>query len=455
LGGGSIILNSAQKSLDLGDYKKNPCDIYLTEFTSLNKSIEYLLKERSGSESSIKNHKFYVMHFAKYALRTPDELVEMAKDQLEKSIKEFLYQYKNKKTASSILQTIKTFFRKNGRGDLEYPQFYIPSRTEIKTLPISLEHAYKMVRFAPSPQVRFMILLLISSGLRVSTALALRFGVIETNDPYLRDYTILKEIDKKVENIVIIVFPKMKELVKNACKCNIPYFVFMSRDAVLALKDYMTSMAGVIENDDVLFPKIDKKRTYKKVPMSTNAVNKMLKKIARKAEIPHWERITVKSFRALFENLIKDQAKEVGLEKEDREFLMGHVLPKPVENYYCPDKIEKLRKIYRGLRFNPEFDGEIYTDLKHVTDFFNISYEKVLEETKLRYGEKPEKLLLQRTLLEFIQEKKQQKIIGIDEIECHLEKGYRYINSINEDMVIVEIDYATIKLNEFEEDEQL
>jgi integrase len=446
-----------QTELPVGYDKENKQDQYITKYPALNKTIQYHLKEGSGSDSSIKKLKSDVLRLAEFAKCTPDELIKLEKTKLENIIREFLYIYTNKNSANSVLQTLKTFFRENDLNDLKYPHFHLSSRTRIKKMPITLEDAYKMVRFAPSIQAKLLILMLISTGMRISTILSIRFNTVKTNDPYLNKYTLLSEIDAGKNNIVIIIFQKMKELVNNACKCNIPYYVFMSEEASEALKDHkriLKSYYGSIENDDVLFPALDKHRgKCRKTPMTPNAVNKMLKQVAEKAGIPHWKKITAKSFRTLFENHMNEHGNDAGLEWEDREFLMGHVLPKPVENYYCPDKIEVLRKKYARIQFSPNLLGGIYQDLKHVADFFEISYDLVIEEAKLRYDENPEKHLIQRTLLDFLQKKREQKIINETELECHLKKGYRFINMLKDGRVIVEIDRISFKVNHLDNKE--
>lgn len=427
----------------------DPYEKYKTHSPAINKAISYLLFEKSGSKGSIDKLKNDIQKFAHYCNKTPDELITMEKKQLDMQIREFLITIENKDSANSMIPTMKRFFRENGRDDLRYPHFFSPSRKETKNLPITLEDAFKMIRFATSPQVKLMILLLLSSGLRVSTMLALRFGIVESKNPYLKKFTLLQEIEQNKRNPAIIIFPKMKELVENACKGHIPYFTFMSKEAGERLQDHhkwLMHSYGQVKKDDVLFPSKDRKLSqekYRKIPMTTSAVNIMLKEVAKKAGISGAEKISSRSFRKLYQDILKKQGKNAGLSQEDREYLMGHVLPKPVENYYTPDKIEETRQKYARIQFNPHYHSGIYEDLQHVSTFFDISYDHLLEETVKRYGKNPEKHLIKNTLKEFLRNSIRQKIIKQDELEDYLNRGYRFIDKVDLENIIVEIDHIS------------
>ena len=182
--------------------KDNPYDNYKTPYESVNKAIRYLLNNRSGSHASITKLKNTVDQLAKFANKTPDELIQMEKEPLEKLIEDFLSQCKKNTTANSKKQTIKTFFQQNKKKNIEYPNFYAPSRKEIKILEITIEDAYKMAKVAPSSKIRTMIHLLTSTGLRVSTLLALRFNTIETENEMYHKYTILKELERNEKNLI-------------------------------------------------------------------------------------------------------------------------------------------------------------------------------------------------------------------------------------------------------------
>ena len=434
-----------RRTLKITTSEQTPFEQHKSEYESVNKAIKYLFYERSGSDSSIRKLKNVISLLSRYASLNPDELVKLETNQLEKTIKEFLYTHSNKSTANSYLQTIKTFFRENDREDIKYPRFHIPSRSEIKALPISLKDVWKMVEYAPSLKYKCIILMLMSSGLRISTLLSIKIGEVESETLYLQRYTLKNEIDEGQMNPVIIVYPKMKKVIKDACKNKIPYFTFICKGAKAVLEDYFRwrrSRSEEIKDNDLLFPSdhrgfsLDVRR---RKPMTINAVNKMLKDIAKKASVANPDKISAKSFRILFENILDDQYKNASLSENDREFLMGHILPKPVEHYYRPEYVEKLRIKYAKVKFNPKEVWAEFDALKHVAEFCGIDYEFVLTEAKRKH-EKPDKKDVEDILKEIIRRKKEQKIIDVADLQTYLQNGFDLVSVLDNKKTLVKRD---------------
>ncbi|HDS46384.1 MAG TPA: site-specific integrase [Methanomicrobia archaeon] len=72
-----------------------------------------------------------------------------------------------------------------------------------------------------------MLLCLWSSGLRISTLIALNYEDV-------RD-----DLENSEECIRIPVYPEMKERVPDACKGSIPYYAFICAEATQGLKAYL------------------------------------------------------------------------------------------------------------------------------------------------------------------------------------------------------------------------
>ncbi len=442
-GGLDLMEKTPQNPPEKNENDSQYSDPFEDECASLQKVIRYLRKEKNSTDDSISRLLYKIKRLSKFSNLSPDELIGVKKKKLNEIIEKFLYSYENKRTANSYKVGIKTFFKVNDRKDLHFPSFRLPGRSQIQSLPLSLEDAYKMAECAPSAQARFMIYLLISTGLRVSTMLSLRFGVVEIRkNPYLEKYTILREIENGEKNIVVVVFPEMKEKVSSACKGDIPYFTFMSEDASEALRDHMRLLEeknGSIDEGDVLFPQTKKNKIVPNTPMSTNAVNKMLKDVAKKAGIPHWKLISAKAFRTLYKNVVKNQGKAAELEHEEREFLMGHILSKPGENYNCPSDVEQLRRKYSRIQFNPKYHNGAYEDLKHVAKYFHLDYDVVLNEAKMLFGKNLDKQQIEKVLDGFLQ-KRYQFTIRADQLDSYLQIGCRFVAKLDDGRLILEKD---------------
>ncbi|MHA1579928.1 MAG: tyrosine-type recombinase/integrase [Candidatus Freyarchaeota archaeon] len=153
----------------------------------------------------------------------------------------------------------------------------------------------------------------------------------------------------------IPVYPEMKSVDPAACKGNIPYYTFISPEAVEALREYVEerkSRFGEITDEESLFCSDSNQVPREKqrfTPVSKNGLEGMVKRAARQAGIGKWRDVTVHSLRKAFETALRNNRVDL----EDREFLMGHILPGTQDPYYDHTKIEELRKKIHGNQVFP------------------------------------------------------------------------------------------------------
>ena len=188
--------------------------------------------------------------------------------------------------------------------------------------------------------------MLYSTGLRVSTLIALLYG--DLKEELERGYSIVK----------VPVYPEMKNRIPEACKNNVSYFTFASEEAVKALRLYLEDRRrryGIVEPQEPLFCSeynqiSSDRRRYKF--MTARTVQRVVKAAARNAGIKEWEYVTPHSLRKTYESVLRGELIDGGrLDVKTQEFFMGHILPGSQDAYYDRTKIESLRMEYARLNF--------------------------------------------------------------------------------------------------------
>ncbi|KXA89410.1 hypothetical protein AKJ57_05355 [candidate division MSBL1 archaeon SCGC-AAA259A05] len=413
------------------------------KFESVGELLRYLGKEKSGSEASRMGYCQLLDQFCRQSERNPDELVDMSREGLEKLLKEFLDEFSDSPgTANTYANNLKTFFGVNGREGLEFPHYYQPSRGGRVTdeyIP-TLEEARKMVECAGSLKARAVIWLLLSCGLRNSTLTAIKYG--EGNpDPNLKDYMVREELAKGKENLMIAVYPEMKETVPGACKGKIPYYVFSCEEATEALRDYLEERKrkhGEIPDDAPLFPSghtnlPEPERQLK--PISSREVRNIVKKAARRADLERWENVHPHSLRKTFKKVIQDQPPKSKLDKDDQEFFMGHIIPGTREAYYDSTKVGDMREKFSKLSFEPE-PPQDEQFLRRMAKFHGVDYEAVAEEARGRNGGELDTDVATEVLREHIAEREEQKIVEKEELQSYLDDGWKVEQLSGDDALI-------------------
>jgi integrase len=293
---------------------------------------------------------------------TPDELVKLPKRKIEKIVQEHADKYNDGKHSiryvNNIINLLKAFFKVNGfKGakELDIESHYIPSRYRKRPEYIPKKHEiYMMADSACSLRDRAIILTLYSSGLRNSTLRALLYKDVEY------------ELTKGIDNIMIPVYPEMKQIDSNACKNNVPYYTFICDEATQALRLYLHERRGkygVIMPNDPLFAsdynQLQRKERSSKI-MSSRQLQHVVKQAAQRARLPKWQYVTPHCLRKAFETVLHSELVDGGrLDPKIQSLLMGHVLPGSQDAYFDRTDIEQLRAEYAKLNF-----GRVIVDNK-------------------------------------------------------------------------------------------
>jgi site-specific recombinase XerD len=157
-----------------------------------------------------------------------------------------------------------------------------------------------MASSSENPRNRALILALWSSGLRVSTLCALNYG------------DIANDLNEGQTSLLIPVYPEMKTRLADACKGNIPYYTFICREAVEALKTYLRDRS---EKYSQLYPEnplfhaewsLWKRSERSSKRLGRRTVAKILRRAARLAGITQWTCITPHTLRKAFESVLRN-----------------------------------------------------------------------------------------------------------------------------------------------------
>jgi integrase len=281
---------------------------------------------------------------------SPDELVNLKKEEVEEKVQGFCDLAKAPRTANRNMEELKTFFKCNGfrtgnKSNLELERRYVGSRQRSKPEYIPTdEEIHRMTNEAGlNLKWRALILALYTTGMRNSTERAIRYGDVR------------EEFEAGVTPLLVRIYPEMKEVVPEACKNEIPYFVFMPNETVEAVKAYLNereARLGPLKDKQMLFcsdnrqiPK--EKRPY--TPLDMTAPQKFVREAAKVAKIKEWRNVTPRCLRKAFERAVRNS----GLDPKDQEFFMGHILPGSQDTYYDKTKIEEMRRKYARVDFFP------------------------------------------------------------------------------------------------------
>ena len=332
-------------------------------WSSSDPAVDKLLKHLSRKSESTGSQRLYMMTLYRFCVRAgglkPSELVKMDKSLLETKVQEFCDRLrKSRNYANTNFYVLKKFFDVNGiRLNLQRYSASKRWRKQPEYIP-TLAEALKMAVIARSLRDRCIILFLIYCGLRNSTLRALRINEKYPDFPLFEEYTIKKELERGSECMVITVHEVMKKLIPDACKNRIPYFGFVPRKVVEALKDYLRERKlrrGYIADEEPLFI-LERVPISVKDPrrliLSEGGVNQMLKETARRAGLKHWRFVAANSMRKVCNNFLIGQTENRRLTVEENEFLIGHILPGSRDTYFDKSKIEEMRRRYSRLDFD-------------------------------------------------------------------------------------------------------
>ena len=324
---------------------------WTSDYYSVNNLLLYLMR-KSRSEASRRLYLWHLYKFCKFTEMKPNGLIKLRRNRVERLIQNHADSLMNASPRYSNLAiaTLKTFFSSNGfKGPrtLELQTYHAPRRfrKSHEYIPTKVE-IFRMADSSGSLRDRAIILFLFSTGLRNSTLRALTYG------------DIAEELTKGYANIMVPVYPEMKERVPNACKGGIPYYTFTNEDAAQALGLYVKERIekyGRIEYSEPLFcseynhlPKNERKTKI----LTPRELQLIVKSTAKKAGVERWEAVHPHCLRKAFETVLHTQLIDgSNLDTEVQWFLIGHVLPGSQDPYFDSSKPDRLRLQYSKLKF--------------------------------------------------------------------------------------------------------
>jgi integrase len=323
-------------------------DGWKSQFASVDRVLRHYAR-RVRSERTRENFCSTLMLFCKHCKMDPDTLASLSSHEVSKLCQDFTDSLGDRAFSVRYVNVsqafLKTFFKENGftgEKELKVERYHQPTRYRKKPeyVPTS-EEIYRMGYAAGSAKNRAMIFTLYTSGVRNSTLRALLYR--DAKD----------ELNRHSDVVKIPVYPEMKQTDEGACKGNIPYYTFVSQEAIKALKEYLSERKQASEeigDGELLFCSDSNQVSRQKqrlTPVSRNGLERMVKRAARLADVQPWQDVTPKSLRKAFESALRNNR----LDPKDQEFLMGHILPGTQDPYYDSSKVEDLRTKYSKIEF--------------------------------------------------------------------------------------------------------
>ena len=306
---------------------------------------------RRGNSRATKQSYFKCL--ATFVRRTgidPDQLISLSPEKAKEAIQGFSDEYADKNqygTAHLYLNYLRSFLKHNGKKDLELEDVYPWKRSKRSERVPTRDEVYRM---AEASDLRDKALLLcgFQSGLRNATLRAVTYGDVKN------------QIESDAPAISIHVTPQLKERVPEACKENVEQFTFFGKKATEALRLYLQERErryGPIRDEEPLFRSHSNIRdsVARSQPITEDALQRLVKKAARKAGIKEWKDVRFHSLRKTFKAVL--DAGFVGgggqLAEDDKEYLMGHVLPSQKAPYHTAN-VQVLQERYSKLDWGGE-----------------------------------------------------------------------------------------------------
>jgi integrase len=378
--------SKAQEFLRVREWNSN--------YKPVNNLLAHLMR-KSKSEGSKRLYIWHLYKFCKNTGKRPNELVALKRNQAEKLSQAYADSLAkaSPRYSNLAIAVLKAFYLANGfkRGKaLELETYHAPVRFRItpEYVPTKTE-VYTMADSACSMRDRAIILTMFSTGLRNSTLRAIRYK------------DVAEQLKKNQSNVMVPIYPQMKEIEPNACKGGIPYYTFTSDEATQALKLYLKvreDKYGPIDGSEPLFcsgyNQIHQgERRWK--TLTSREIQIVVKSAARRAGIVEWKAVHPHCLRKSYETVLHSQLIDGGnLNVKVQEFFMGHVLPGSQDPYFDRSKIEHMRNQYSRLKFGRSAVENKFKVLKAAVsrafEDTGIDPEQVIEEyVKLKHTNEP------------------------------------------------------------------
>jgi len=348
-----------------------------------------------------------VYHLCILTGKTPEELSSWPRDHIEKQIQRIVDQHlESPNYARTKFYLLKAFFKANGfeyekdlKVQLPKP---IPYSSKKRSPMVRVEDVVKMAESkGTSPRDSAIINLQRCGGFRASDVTAIRFG---RGDPNLPKSSIKEQILERRKNLLIAICPEMKEINPSACKNNTPYYGFTDETGTKAIIDFLIwriDKYGFIPDDAPLFETEYNQISLQKrniTRLSSREICLIDKKAAIRARIEEARKITAKSLRMLFRQLLRNQRPENQIDYDDKEFLMGHRLGKTQQSYFNIYDTDRLRAKFAklDLMHSPIFEGEQKEkendQVLRISEDFESAYTELIEKIKAMENAKQKRL---------------------------------------------------------------
>ena len=359
------------------------------ELVDKNRSVQKLLRRvyrRTESIGSVITYLYHINKFSNWVGESPDKILEMygLEDLVNEYIDDLYMDGYSPNTIALAVSAIKKWAIVNGK-QVDWNQIELPSirPTQKSSIPTK-EMLRRMLEFA-SPRLKAVIMLAVTSGLRIGTIVQLRIRNLPEYDIGTRKFTV---------DIPLIYIDR--EITKGKTD---DYFTFITPEAKEALEIYLK------ERDDLTLDSfvIEKERRLESERNARQMVlnlkfeyNSLLRKLGYD-EKDVFHRYRFHMLRKFF----KTYATFAGIPSEIVEFMMGH--RSGIKHVYFmgggilnnPVLIDQMRNFYRKLI--PQL--RIKTDEREL-----IRLEKELDKYKDEYNKKVEEIALLENRLKKVEE---------------------------------------------------
>lgn len=419
------------------------------------KYLDYLSRYSKSEDSRI-NYLDILRRFCGETNMMPEQLVCLSQLEVEflvqQTIDRMNNEHKSRRYVNTVLKRLRTFFKANGFDDLNVHQLHVPRRYRSKREYITTrEDNWAMADATTCPRDRAIMLCLWTSGLRMSTFRALNYGDIR------------EELENGATCIRIVVEPYLKERVHGACKGNIPYYTFISSEAVDALKVYLNQrreIYGELHDDDPLFSSRWRqydKRDRPKSRLSHTHINRILKDAARLASIDDWKWISAHTLRKSFESVLRSTTIDGGrMDPSCQQILFGHILPGSQDTYYDRNDVQYHLEEYRKLNFSRPRDMRMSDhlmatlraarDISEAPDVILHQYIHTHYDDTLVWDRLPDdrRITILNDAIEWWRSEHpsgrapEQTDIVVDqsEVEDYLKRGYKFVDNLGDRAIV-------------------
>ncbi len=405
-------------------------DSWESHYSSVRKFLDHYKRKQKASKTRY-NALIALDQLCVYAKKTPDELVKLSRGQATKVVQSFVDKLhddsKSIRYLNVLLDYYKTFFVANGfknGKELDLERYMQPARYRKTKEYIPTPDEIRSMAFASkSMRNRALILTLYMSGLRLHTLIALLYKDVRN------------ELESSGKIVKMPVYPEMKEKHSDACKGMIPYYTFIVDPALQAIRDYLRNERPDIKPTEPLFCATSTNIAYdirRNMIVDGRGIEKMVKIAAKNAGVEEWKHVTPHCLRKAFEFAMRSSK----LDPDDREFLMGHILPGTKDAYYAKDKIEYLRAEYAKAKFFGDGESVVKDAFKRLAQEMGLEVKEnapmedtIVEIAKVYKAAKED--LAKRS------NNGKQKMIKEDELDKYLEEGWELVNVLPSGKLVV------------------